>query len=291
MLAFAPVSARVVAMDWLRHGAILSAGAILIVSSVFETAFAASEPCPGLPAVSGFTIGDEARRASWQNVAAPYSVVQWFGGYDYAPLGIGHLRVEQASDHYYDWPRSIVLPFWLSPDGALGGWIRAGHVYPASDQVPWPLTGAGMVETDYEHQTLIVFEIKKGWLRIKLKPGEGGDVWVHRCHLSHGTAHLVFQSWPDFIEEHGSWLHFRASVPHALRQGPSVSAARVTWIGTDHELTLLEMKGDWMRVRVRQPAWTCVGPGQEFTGREDEGWIKWRDELTGPWVWIYSRGC
>ncbi|MDX1527357.1 MAG: hypothetical protein R3337_01945 [Gammaproteobacteria bacterium] len=34
-------------MNWLRHGAILSAGAILIVSSVFEVSFAASEACPG----------------------------------------------------------------------------------------------------------------------------------------------------------------------------------------------------------------------------------------------------
>lgn len=34
-------------MDWLRHGGILSAGAILIVSSVFEASFAASEACPG----------------------------------------------------------------------------------------------------------------------------------------------------------------------------------------------------------------------------------------------------
>ena len=263
----------------------------IVLLALGIAAGAAAEPCPELPAVAGISDQDEARRHAWQQVAAPYSVVQWTGGYDHAPLGIGHLRVEQASDHYYDWPRSVILPFWSSPDGALIGWIRAGDVHSASNEAPWPLTGAGMVETDYEHQTFVVFEADRGWLRIKLKPGEGGDVWVHRCHLAHGAAKLVFQTWSDFIKEHGSWLHFRASVPHALRREPSASADRITWIGTDHELTLLEMKGDWMRVRVRQPGWKCMGPDQEFKGREDEGWIKWRDDQTGPWVWIYSRGC
>ena len=49
--------------------------------------------------------------------------------------------------------------------------------------------------------------------------------------------------------------------------------------------------GVWMRVRVRQPAWNCVGPDRTFTGREDAGWVRWRDAVTGPWTWIHSRGC
>lgn len=93
------------------------------------------------------------------------------------------------------------------------------------------------------------------------------------------------------LVEHGDWLHFRARVPHALRAAPRERSRRITWIGLDHELTLIERRDDWLRVRVRQPAWTCVSPGHEFKGRIDVGWVKWRDDETGPWVWYYTRGC
>ncbi len=215
-----------------------------------------------------------------------------FGGYDYAPLGVGHLRVENESEYFYDWQHAIVLPLWSAPDGDLYGWIRGGFVYPSTGESPYALTGTGMIETGYEHRTFVVWEARgNGWLRVKLKPGQDSEVWVNGCYLGYGPAKLVYQSWPDFIREHGDWLHVRADVPHALRSAPTVDGRRITWIGADHELTLLELKGDWMRVRVRQPAWICVGPDQGFEGRVDEGWIKWRDEKSGPWIWIFSRGC
>lgn len=234
----------------------------------------------------------QARQEAWTEVAQPYSVVQHAGGYDHAPFGIGHLRVENQSDYFYDWQRAIVLPVWSAPNGRFYGWIRGGYVYPTSGAEAYPLTGAGMLETGYEHQTLIVWESgDNGWLKIRLNTEEHGVGWTNSCYLAMGKAKLVYQSWTDFIREHGDWLHFRAQVPHALRAAPGTDSRRITWIGTDHELSLLEIQGDWMRVRVRQPAWTCVGPDQPFKGREDEGWIKWRDEKSGPWVWIYSRGC
>lgn len=259
---------------------------------LLHVAAAAAEECPALPPLPELSAEDEALHASWKGVAEPYSVVHWAGGYDYAPFGIGHLRVENASEHFYDWPRAIVLPVWSAPNGTLSGWIRGGYVYPAAGGAPYALTGVGTVETDYEHQTFIVWEASgDGWLRIRLAPRAEGDVWINECHLRLGAAKLRYQGWADFIREHGDWLHFRAEVPHALREGPIVNSRRITWIGVDHEMTLLEMRGDWLRVRVRQPAWTCVGSDQAFRGRVDEGWVKWRDDENGPWVWIYSRGC
>lgn len=253
---------------------------------------AVAEECPELSSLPELSAAEKARHDSWQSVAPPYSIVHASGGYDHAPFGVGHLRVENASDYFYDWQRAVVLPLWTEPGEERYGWLRGGQVYPSGGGEHYPLTGMGMVETGYEHQTLIVWEIRDGgWLRVRLKPGEGGDAWINQCHLGLGPAKLNYQSWTDFIREHGDWLHFRAQVPHALRAGPGTDSRRVTWIGTDHELTLLEIKGDWMRVRVRQPAWKCAGPDQPFKGREDEGWVKWRDEKSGPWVWIYSRGC
>lgn len=91
--------------------------------------------------------------------------------------------------------------------------------------------------------------------------------------------------------EKGDWLHFRAAVTHALRAEPSVDSPLITRIALDHKLELLELRGDWMRVRVSQPDWTCAGSEQEFRGTVHVGWVKWRDAKTGPWLWYYTRGC
>lgn len=265
---------------------------LVLVPLSILAATALAEECPQLPSLPELSAADKARHESWQSVAQPYSIVHTSGGYDHAPFGVGHLRVENESDYFYDWQRAVVMPLWTAPDGGYYGWIRGGQVYSSETGESFPLTGIGMVETGYEHQTFIVWEVREeGWLKVSLKPGENGDAWINKCHLGLGPAKLVYQSWTDFIREHGDWLHFRADVPHALRAAPAKDSRRLTWIGTDHELALLEIQGDWMRVRVRQPAWTCVGPDQPFKGREDEGWVKWRDQKSGPWVWIFSRGC
>jgi len=257
---------------------------------VLKTAAAAE--CPPLPSLPEISDEDRERQAAWKGVAAPYSIVHWAGGHDYAPFGVGHLRIEKELALYYDWQKAVSLPVWRAPGGSLYAWVYAGAVHPLDGSAVYPLTGMGMVETDYEHQTFIVFEsTDDGWFKIRLRPGEGGDVWTHECHLGLGEDELSYQPWERLIEENGEWLHFRARVPHALRSAPQVHSRRITWIGLNHELRLLERKGDWLRVRVRQPAWACVGPDQEFKGRIDEGWVKWRDEISGPWVWYYTRGC
>jgi hypothetical protein len=228
----------------------------------------------------------------WDGLAAPRSAVDWHGGYDDAPFGVGHLPVENADKHFYDWPRALVLPLWSRPEGPFLAWLQAARVHPVDGSPSSPLTGAGLVETGYEHLTFIVMATRgDGWLQLRLAPGDNGTAWTHACHLGLGPVKLNYQPWKSFLAEHGDWLHFRARVAHALRAAPDTGSRRVTWIGLDHELEMLEMRGDWMRVRVRQPAWTCTGSDQPFPGRVDEGWVQWRDEVTGPWTWIYSRGC
>lgn len=252
----------------------------------------AEAACPPLPEVPVRSSHDLEAGGSWDGFAAPRSIVEAYGGYDDAPFGIGHLRVENASDHFYDWPLKILLPVWERPEGTFRAWIYAGTVHPVDGRSARRLSGAGAVETGYEHQTFIVFETSgDGWLRIRLGHGESDEAWTHVCHLGLGAAKLAYQSWEAMLDERGEWLHFRARVPHALRAAPGERARRITWIGLDHELTLLERVGDWLRVRVRQPAWTCAGPEQAFKGRIDVGWVKWRDDDKGPWVWYYTRGC
>ncbi|MFW6202550.1 MAG: hypothetical protein ACOC8B_08225 [Gemmatimonadota bacterium] len=62
-------------------------------------------------------------------------------------------------------------------------------------------------------------------------------------------------------------------------------------VETDHERYIQEISRDWMRVRVREPAWTCFGDPDAFSGTEREGWVKWRGPDRGPWVWYPTRGC
>jgi hypothetical protein len=228
----------------------------------------------------------------WELLAQPHGIVALHGRLDDAPLGVGHLPLVDAPGvRYHDWPRGLVLPLWTRPDGPFLGWLTGVTLRPADGTPPRPLTGAGMVETGYEHLTLIVSATAGDWLRVRLAPGSEGLAWAHACHLGHGTTRLRYEPWEAFIVAHGDRLHFRSRVPHVLRAAPDVAAPRVTRIGTDHELELLELAGDWMRVRVRQPAWNCVGHDRPFPGRVDEGWVRWRDAVTGPWTWIYSRGC
>lgn len=94
------------------------------------------------------------------------------------------------------------------------------------------------------------------------------------------------------MQDHADWLHFRSRVPHALRREPDESSPRITWIGLDHKLVLRELRGDWMRVGVEQPDLTCGGePDKGTPVLRHEGWVKWRDDRLGPWVWVYTRGC
>lgn len=247
--------------------------------------------CPTLPEPPQTTKQETDFRAAWQWVSEPYSIYEYAGSRDQSPLGIGHLKIDYTDDGYYDWPRKIALPIWDHPDGSVLAWIRSGLVIPTDGAAAFPLSGAGMVETDYEQLTFVVIEEAGDWLRLRFKVGEGGVGWVHRCHLQLGKIHLSYQSWQELLTEKGDWLHFRTDVVHSLRAEPSAASSRVTTIGLDHKLKMLKIEGDWMQVEVTQPDWTCTGPDLPFEGTTHKGWVKWRDDRTGPWVWYYTRGC
>ena len=264
--------------------------ALLVALLAPGVATGSDSACPQLPGDPPEPSPITGMPGWWELLAPPLGIAAWHGRLDDAPLGVGHLPLVDSADvRYHDWPRGLLLPLWSRPDGAFMGWLAGPRLVPVDDSPSRPLTGAGMVETDYEHLTLIVLATRGDWLQMRLAPGL--LAWAHACHLGHGATRLRYEPWEAFIAAHGDWLHFRNRVPHALRTAPDTVAPRVTWIGNDHELELLEFAGDWMRVRVRQPAWNCVGHDRPFPGRGDEGWVRWRDATTGPWTWIYSRGC
>ncbi|MDH3452730.1 MAG: hypothetical protein OEN20_09930 [Gammaproteobacteria bacterium] len=219
----------------------------------------------------------------------PYSITQTVAHYYDAPLGLGYLEViDDDNRHYYDWMFEIALPLWNLPDAARPlGWLMHGQVY--TDTGVATLTGAGMVETDYEQTSFIVWETQAEWLQLRLH--NNLRAWTHRCHLQTTRLKLEPVTWQTFFRRHADWLHFRKPVPHILRKSASVESERVTKIGLDHKLVLLDIRGDWMEVEVEQPDLTCSGPERDAARPgKHRGWVQWRDEQ-GPWVFVYTRGC
>lgn len=165
-----------------------------------------------------------------------------------------------------------------------------------NDGAKRPLPAACLVETSYETSSLILSGWKgEGWIRLSLETpcnADGEGLWSHLSLLGAGGQTLIAERWDTFFfRDDISPLTFRQDeIPHALRVGPDAGAARVTWIGQHHAIEPLEINGDWMRVRVHQPSNYCIAP-EDWTGRADEGWIKWRDDQKGPWVFHSSRGC
>ncbi|MEE8351982.1 MAG: hypothetical protein V3R37_07340 [Rhodospirillales bacterium] len=221
----------------------------------------------------------------------PYSISQTVAHYYDAPLGLGILEVGgNGRDHAYDWMFKLELPLWGGPDRARPlGWLIGGalHTAPGAPSAP-ALTGAGMVETGYELTSFIVWEIEKDWFKIKL--AKGLSAWTHRCHLRAAKIQLDYVSWPTFLRRHGDWLHFRKPLTHMLRAAADIKSRRVTTIGLNHKLVLLDIDGDWMKVEVEQPDITCMGGRGGVQPLRHIGWVKWRDDI-GPWVYFYTRGC
>ena len=242
--------------------------------------------CPPPPASPGAT---QSAIPPNSRTLDPYSVTQTVRNYYEAALGLGFLEVTGEIDqHYYDWMFELELPVWSAPDSTRPlGWLSGGRVYARSNV--GALTGAGMIETDYEQTSFIVWDTRAEWLKLRLT----NDLyaWTHQCHLQSAMFGLEFVRWEEFLRRHADWLHFRKPVPHNLRQNPDSDGEHIATIGLDHKLILLDIRGDWMEVEVEQPDLTCGGPdGDESQSVRQRGWVKWRDER-GPWVYIYTRGC
>ena len=126
--------------------------------------------------------------------------------------------------------------------------------------------------------------------KMPARPQAAGTAWISECHLRSHRPALRFESWSErLLSADISPLFFRSSVTHRLRVAPSIDAALVGSIRGNHHLEPLEINGDWMRVVVKQPSDYCASADLETESRE--GWVKWRSNEKGPWVWYHTRGC
>ena len=74
--------------------------------------------------------------APWE--PTDYRTAEDFGGWQDAPLGVGHLKPE--SPDYLFWPAGAVVPIYAAPGGGHLGWVESGWVTTDGARVP-PLVG------------------------------------------------------------------------------------------------------------------------------------------------------
>lgn len=234
------------------------------------------------------------------------SSAYWYSGngLERQNLGVGHLDVgEPPTDGPpggHDWLPRITLPLWFRPSDAVSVWMHRGWwIRAASPDRRIALTYHGMVETGYESSRLIVTEARDdGWLEVwvDIGPSRGvtsGLMWTHRCLLDLGEIALEYVPWSErFLGPGAPPLSFRDTARHALREGGDPEASLIVWLEPRDEVELIEIAGDWARVRATRPGVFETGClGDTWDGETFEGWVRWRDGERGTWLWYPTRGC
>ncbi|MDX1393308.1 MAG: hypothetical protein R3195_02910 [Gemmatimonadota bacterium] len=244
-------------------------------------------------------------------IAAPDSAArgseywQWTHAFERATTGVGVLEPGSRPDGSppgYDWLPDVSLPLFARPgDAEPAAWIHRGWWVVAGDRgADRPIGYRGMLETSYEQAGLVVTRSREdGWLEVWIDIGPVGRaatyglMWTHSCLLALGETPLVLSLWEDrFVGDGAPPLSFLGEERHALRAGVGPDADVVVWLVADDEVELLEIDGDWARVRASRPGRYLTGClGEEWDGEVIEGWVRWRSTGRGSWIWYPTRGC
>ena len=207
-------------------------------------------------------------------------------------LGIGHLSPDEINSKG-DWKKQIRLPIFNKPGSEPTAWIINGWFINSSRTKVTPFNYNGMVETAYESPTFIAYQIRKdGWIKFRHSEGPTGIAWTHQCLISSGKIPLSFKSWEQHFNNK-SPMYFRSRVRHSLREEPSITSTRLQWVPAykeNYHFKILEVRDDWMRIEMTLPSDHCSSK-KVVNAKQYQGWVKWKDEQTGPWIWYYTRGC
>ena len=216
------------------------------------------------------------------------------GWYHHGFWGFGFLRPD--GEPAEDWVQVTVLPLYDGPGGQHVGWLNRGWLELAGRKTE-PVSPFAFIETGYETNSLILAQIQEdGWLALRLQdqePTEGHLLWTHGCRLDQGDVMFEQISYEEEYLGSKSSYFFRSPVPHALRVEPALESDRIDWIVEGDDLEVLEVRKQWMRVRVFRPGkyfWLC-SEGGEWQGKTLTGWVTWRSPEKGTWLQYPTRGC
>ncbi|MGB3312496.1 MAG: hypothetical protein WBG32_17825 [Nodosilinea sp.] len=218
-------------------------------------------------------------------------------GLDPAPnddIGVGHLRPTSltGSDDTAvgaEWLRGVALPIYPTPERTHWGWLINGWLVPNNaDPLAIGRDAAfSMVQTEQQIYTFPVLEIRPdGWFRFQYTPA--GTAWAHTSHLGLGDVSLTVETWEASMERAARIQFRRPGLSQPMRLAPVGTAPLQALVGPNSIIQPLDLDGDWLRVRVTQPALGCTPlPGSSTA----EGWVRWRSETDMPLVWFSGADC
>jgi hypothetical protein len=204
-------------------------------------------------------------------------------------IGVGHLRptslaVSNDSALGAEWLRGVALPIYPTPESDHWGWLINGWLVP-NDADPLAIgrdAAFSMVQTEQQIYTFPVLEIRPdGWFRFQYTPA--GTAWAHTSHLGLGAVPLTVETWEVSMQSAARIQFRRPGLSQPMRLAPRGTAPLQALVGPNSIIQPLDLDGDWLRVRVTQPAQGCTPlPGSSTA----EGWVRWRSETDMPLVWF-----
>ena len=209
-------------------------------------------------------------------------------------VGIGQLRPAMLPGsgnalRKANWLRGVTLPIYPSPESDHWGWLLNGWLIP-NDGEPLAVgrdAAFSMVQTEQQIYAFPVLEIRPdGWFRFQYTPA--GAAWAHTSHLNLGTVPLTVEPWEISMEDAARVEFRRPGLAQPMRLAPRSNAPLQALVGPNSIIQPLDIEGDWLRVRVTQPARGCTPlPGSSHL----EGWVRWRSDADVPLVWFSASDC
>ncbi|MEM8610747.1 MAG: hypothetical protein AAGF93_01925 [Cyanobacteria bacterium P01_H01_bin.105] len=202
------------------------------------------------------------------------------------PLGVGYLSPRRRSGVQANWLTEVELPLYSEPGGEHWGWIWQGWLIPNGQQAFAIGRDASftMVSVDPLLLAFPVLEIRDdGWLQMQYT--DGGSAWIHDDLLDDRGIELSFYSWGERLAEANVVNLRNSDDAQVLRSQPERGRNVLSLVSPNSLIEPLEVKDDWIRVRVTRPANGC----EPLAGAsEQEGWLKWKD-IDGEVLMLPSR--
>ncbi|MFZ4639533.1 MAG: hypothetical protein ACOYMP_03880 [Nodosilinea sp.] len=210
-------------------------------------------------------------------------------------LGIGHLQPLDRSSLqaenwtlspllYARWLRQVAIPLYAEPGESPWGWLIRGWLM-IEGQSPIAIgrdASFAMVQADSGLYSFPVLEMRPdGWFRFRYTAA--GTAWAHLNHLQGNTLALTVEPWADQLRRSARVQFRRPGLSQGLRMDPGEFSPLRSLVTSDSLIEPLEVEGNWVRVRVTQPAQGCLPlPGSN----REEGWLRWRDDNQRLLVWF-----